>query len=524
MNTSLRCAVSITIISASAFAWGCAMVNPKPDYERAGKTISDATGSESYFRPDENDAGAIRVRELIQAGITCDEAVQICLINNPTLQAAFFEIGFARADVVQSGLFANPSLALQAAFPEGGGRSNIQSTFAQNIVDLWQIPIRKRSSERLLDAAILDVARQASQFAVDTRSAYFTAVAADLSLLIAKENVGIAEQLLEAAKARQQAGAVGELDVNLARGAVYSAELEMQRARLDDGTARRRLAILLGLTDIAENLHLATNALLPPLVELDAEQIVQIALSSRLDVQSLRMEAEAKRHRIDLEIAKILPEFSIGFYEERSDRRSLPGRKVFADTARASVAAGGLTAPEIQSRGQRNRERSQIIDNLLGPAFNLTLPIFDQNQAQIAKAQLAYQQIAMQLDALERAVIQAVRQGVDAARTARTVAEYFHEKMLPQTQANLDLSRQSYQAGRASLIVLLDAQRILLTTRRDAVVADRESAITRAELERLTARPLTTLLESGSPTSQPVVEAAPDIVKPPASTRQGVQP
>lgn len=524
MNTSFRCAVSIAVISASAFFCGCAVVKPKPDYDRAGKAISDATGSDSFFRPGEEDAGATVVRELLEGGIACDEAVQICLINNPTLQAAFLDIGLARADVVQSGLFSNPTLGLQAAFPEGGGRSNIQATFAQNIVDLWQIPIRKRSSQRLLDAAILDVARQASQLAVDTRSAYFTAVAADQALVIAKENVGIAEQLLDAAKARQQAGAVGELDVNLARGAVYSAGLEMQRARLDASTAKRRLAILLGLIEVAEDLQLARNSLLSPLAELDAEQIVQIALSSRLDVQAVRMEAEAKRHRIDLEIAKILPEFSIGFYEERTDSRALPGRKIPADTARASVAAGALTAPEIQSRGQRNRERSQIIDNLLGPSFSLTLPLFDQNQAQIAKARFAYQQSALQLDALERTVIQAVRQGVDAAQTARRVAEYFHEKMLPQAQSNLDLSRQSYQAGRASLIVLLDAQRILLATRRDAVVADRESAITRAELERLTARPINTLLESGSPTSQPASKGDSNVNEPAVPAQQGVEP
>jgi len=512
--------------AASAFLvmCGCAIVNPKPDYERAGRTISETTGAESFYRPDEHDAGAIKVRELLEAGITCDEAVQICLINNPTLRAAFFEIGFARADLVQSGLFSNPTLALSVAFPEGGGTSNIQATFAQNIVDLWQIPIRKRASQRLLDAAILEVARQASQLAVDTRSAFFTAVAADQASLIAKENVGIAEQLLEAANARQQAGAVGELDVNLARGAVYSSELEMQRARLDAGSARRRLATLLGLVEVADDLQLAGNSLLPPLVELDTEQIVRIALGNRLDIRGARMEADAKRHRIDLEVAKIIPDFSIGFYDERNESRALPGRKILADTARASVAAGTPTAPEIQSRGQRQQERSQEIKNILGPAFNLTLPLFDQNQAQIAKARFAYQQSALQLDALERTVIQAVRQGVDAAQTARSVAEYFHDKLLPQAQANLDLSRQSYQAGRASLIVLLDAQRILLATRRDAVVADRESAITRAELERLTARPISTLLESGSLNSPSVSEVVPSIIEPTARTLEGRQP
>lgn len=507
MASKSKCGIFSAVLSAILAPCGCAMVNPRPDYERAGKTIAEATGSESWFRPDENDAGAMRVRELLQEGITCDEAVQICLINNPTLQAAFFEIGFARADLVQSGLFSNPTLALSVAFPEGGGRSNIQATFAQNIVDLWQIPIRKRSSQRLLDAAILDVARQASQLAVDTRSAYFTAIAADQALLIAKENVAIAEQLLDAANARQKAGAVGELDVNLARGAVYGAELEMQRARLDASAAKRRFATLLGLTEIADTLQLASEALLPPMVELDAEMIVQIALSNRLDVQAVQMEAEAKLHRIKLEIAKIIPEFSIGVYNERNESRGIPGRNVLADTARASVAAGQLTAPEIESRGQRNLERSQKIDNIFGPAFNLTIPLFDQNQAQIAKARFAYQQSALQLEALQRLVIQSVRQGVDAAQTARRVADYFHEKMLPQTQSNLDLSRQSYQAGRASLIVLLDAQRILLATRRDAVVADRESAITWAELERLVSRPIAAIL--APPTTAPANASRP---------------
>lgn len=523
MNYKRHRAYIFVVIPVFSVAGGCATVNPKPDYERAGKTISDATGSDAWFEPGQEEVIRRKVSELLADGITSDDAVRIALINNPALAAAFFEIGLARADLVQSGLFANPTLALSVAFPEGGGRSNIQATFAQNIVDLWQIPIRKRAFERSLEAAILNVARQASQLAVDTRSAYFAAVAADQAASIARENVGIAEQLLDAAKARQQAGAVGELDVNLARGAVYSADLEMQRARLDASAARRRLATLLGLTDDAETLHLATTLVLRPKVELDAKKAVEIALRSRLDVRAVRMELQASRHRIDLEIAKILPEFSIGVYDERNERRALPGRNILADTARASIAAGGLTAPEIQSRGQRNQERSQEIDNIFGPAFSLTLPLFDQNQAQIAKARFAYEQRALQLDAIERDVIQAVRQGVDQAQTARSVAEYFHEKLLPQAQANLDLSRQSYQAGRASLIVLLDAQRILLGTRRDAIVADREAAVAMAELERLTARPLATLFDMLAPTSQPAAEAVGEDAEAPGSTVQGEQ-
>ena len=47
------------------------------------------------------------------------EAIQVCLLNNPGLQAAFLDIGMARADVVQSGLLSNPSLTALVRFPTG---------------------------------------------------------------------------------------------------------------------------------------------------------------------------------------------------------------------------------------------------------------------------------------------------------------------------------------------------------------------------------------------------------------------
>ncbi|MCC7316634.1 MAG: TolC family protein [Planctomycetes bacterium] len=481
-------------IGACSLICGCAAVNAAHDYARARQTIMDATGSSSVFEPEEAGAVTAAVSERIADGITTDEAVEICLLNNPSLQAAFLNVGIARADLVQSGLLSNPTLALSIAFPEGGGRSNIQATLAQSIVDLWQIPVRKRQAARSLDAAILDLARQAAQIAIDTKAAHYSAVAADQTLVIARENLQLAEQLLEAAQARQRAGAVGELDVNLVRGTLYSAELETQRARLESSTARRRLAILLGLTDVAQTLVLTTPISIETPTPLDAERITDLALASRLDVQASRQEIEANRARVDLEYRKIFPDISIGAYLERNERRALPGRNIAADTARASVAAGQLTAPEIQSRGQREQERSQEIDSIFGPAFNLTLPIFDQNQAQIAKARFSYEQALKQLEAIERSVIQQVRQGVDQAETARSVAEYFRGKLLPQAQSNLDLSRESYAAGRASLIVLLDAQRVLLATRRDAIAAERDRATALAELELVVSKPISAIL------------------------------
>lgn len=490
-----------------ALLCGCVAVNPDGDYSRARQAIMEATGTGSVFAPE--DAGSVEaaVAERMKEGVTLEEAVEICLINNPALQAAFLDVGIARADIVQSGLLANPTLALSVAFPEGGGRSNIQATFAQSIVEIWQIPVRRRAASRALDAAILELTRQASQAAVDTKSAYLSAVAAEQILAIAQENHQLAQQLLDVAEDRQKAGAVGALDVNLVRGTLYFAELETQRARLDSSTVRRRLATLLGLTADVRQLVLASAPSPSPLVQLVGPRIAALALAYRLDIQAARQETEACRARLALEFRKIVPDVALGAYLERTERRALPGRNVAADAARSSVAAGSLTAPEIESRGQRESERDKEIDAILGPAISLTLPVFDQNQAQIAKAEFAYEQSLRRLDALERKVVQQVSQGVDQAETARRTADFFRDKLLPQAQSNLDLSRESYKAGRSSLIVLLDAQRVLLSTRRDAIAAQRDSAIALAELERLVSRPLSSIHEA--PPAMPAADEVP---------------
>ena len=492
-------ALLCVFITVTGSLGGCASVRPEADYRRASRTIAEATGAATTTMPGDSRADTFNPLASLSDGLTADEAVQLGLLNNPRLLAAFHDIGIARAELVQSTLFSNPTLAMSIAFPEGGGLSNIQATFAQNIVDLWQIPIRQRAADRALDAEIMLVAQRAVDLANETRSAYFTAVAADQAVTISEENVRLATQLLEVAQARQAAGTVGELDVNLARGTLYGTELDLQRAKLDARSARRRLATPLGLTRPIDDVALTTPLAADQLNIAATDAVLEIALANRPDIRAAREISERRYSQFRLEYLKIFPDVSVGFYDERNEARSLPGRRIPANTARASVAAGQPAAPEIQSRGQRQQERSQEISNIFGPAFNLTLPVFDQNQAQIAKARLSYEQSLAELDALERSAVQQVRQAVDQTQTTLKVARYYREKLLPQANANLDLSRRSYEVGRSSIIVLLDAQRVLLSARREAIAADRDFSISIAELERVAARPYSAL--AGTTTS-----------------------
>ena len=99
--------IGLWLLGGASLA-GCATVDPRLDYARLGRQVTEATGQERVYQPEDDDLIPGLVEELLREGITAGEAAQICLLNNPTLQAALMDIGMARADVVQSGLLSNP--------------------------------------------------------------------------------------------------------------------------------------------------------------------------------------------------------------------------------------------------------------------------------------------------------------------------------------------------------------------------------------------------------------------------------
>lgn len=489
--------------AASLLAGGCATVNPKPDYDRVDRHVESVVGQPLSYRPGDEPAVRSMTTKLLEDGLTAQEAVQIALLNNPKVWAGLLRTGMARAEVVQAGLFTNPTVGVLLRFPEAGGLADLEFGLAQNIADLWMIPARTRAAERDLDRSILETARETAAIANDTKVAYYNAVAAHRALEISRENLGLVEQLLRITEARLEAGAVGSLDVNLVRGLVLRAGVEERNARLSAATSRRALATLLGLDSPAEDLRLVDPLPAPIETTLEAERLVEVARDARLDLRAARDAVSAAEARVELEYVKVFQNVELSFELERNARRALPGRDIAADTARASIANGALTAPDIESRGQRRLARSQEIEAILGPGLSVTLPIFDQNQAQIAKAKLAMQEADALLASLLRTVSQETREAADRATTAWGVARLYEQEVLPQAQTTLELSQSAYQAGQTAILNVIDAQRSLLETRQAYVAALQSAAGAMVDLERATARPATFLLQASGAATQP---------------------
>ena len=475
------------------FLAGCSQVEPQPDFARARQLITERTGVDAVYDPDGPLLTEKELHTLLADGLTLDEALCVALLNNRQLHAEFMSIGIAKADWVQGGLLANPTLGFSAQFPEGGGRSNIQAAIAQSIVDLWRIPRRKKVAQAKLDETILRIAHVAAQLATQTKNAYSQAVAADELLTLGRKNLELVSKSYEAVKAQREAGIASMLDENLARGQVLSAELGVRNARLAAANAKRRLAQLLSIGRNVDDVALSDR--LPDTFDHSRwtsglpDKLIELARNSRLDLRALENAVQARLAEIGVEKLEVFPDVTLGIAFERVERRAQPGRDIAADFARASIANGALTIPEIQSPRERRASESEEIDAILGPSLDLTLPIFDQNQAQIARAEYLHLLDLKAYEDLYIRIAQDIRMATDDALTAFRNAAYYRDELVPQAAQNLEFATASYSSGRTNILTLIEAQRVSLQVQRGYIEVRLEASTAMSDLEQAVGMP-----------------------------------
>jgi len=448
----------LAVLAASA----CVAVDPTPDYDRAKERVEAATGEEVLYAPGDEEATRSRVQALLLGGLTAQEAVQVALLNNRDLQEALFEIGIARADVVQAGLLSNPSLDVVVRLPLDGGSTNTEGGLLFNLIELWQLPARKRLATSQLERSVYEVAHMAAGLAARAKSAYFAAVAAREAEAVAEENLATARTFVDLTLERQSAGAATQVDVNAARSQLLEQEVTARLARFSALEARRQLALVLGLEESPTEVQIAERLADPPAWSLDLEDLLARARQHRLDLHAAARQVEAAESELELE------------------RRSL---------LRSAGAGVGFEA-EGSARA-------------IGPGVELQIPIFDQNQAQIAKAAFRLGQARRRLEGLTTAAMQEVRGAHARYSLSQDTVRLFQEELLPLRESSLDLAREAFAAGKTGFLSVLEAQEQLLTARRDFV--GHLETLVRAipDLEAACGQPLQLLLPPDAPDQHP---------------------
>lgn len=381
----------------------------------------------------------------VSAGLTLEQALAEAESRSPDLEAATAAVEAARGRLRQAGFRTNPELSIEVEdFAGTGPYSGFDGTETTVSVN-QRLDFSGRRTARVgvgraeLEAAMLRLAIARADLKLAVRQQFATAVAARDRLRLARETLARAQELARIAGELVEAGREPPLRALRASSAAAQADAEVRAAEAEEMAARQTLAALLGAdTPPAEVIG---SGDLEPGPTVTAEQTLDVRLA---DVERLVSEAALQRERT---LGRLDP-------------------------------AVGIGVRRIEETG----------DQALMATFSVPLPVFDRNQGNITAAGAEVRGAAARragVLARARAQIGSAAASFAAAQARVTALE---ANAMPQAQEALRLAQLSYQAGRVSLLELLDAQDAFATAQADLINARRAQAEAAAVLDRAAAQ------------------------------------
>jgi cobalt-zinc-cadmium efflux system outer membrane protein len=404
------------------------------EWKRFQETVRDRADQDPLWEKSAEDRGAIEkeVDELLSDGLTRKEAARIALLNNRTLQSAFEELGISKSDLVQAGFFSNPSLGAVFRFLiSSGSGTNIDGDLFFPISDLWQIPLRKKAATAQMEATILRVGQMVLDTAAEAKRAYDAVHYFSEATGETEEILRRFKEIQDQAVIRRDFGFMSDLDIYLTQAMVVEAEMELMRFRSEQAIAKSRLNRILALSPAQVGYEIRDGWIEKPVRLPHPAEAVEYALDHRLDIQMARFHVRQEEKNLELEQARILRHINLGVSYER-------------DPDGAEV---------------------------LGPGFDIQLPIFDQNQAQIAKAQYRIRQARKSLQALEGQVREEVTSDLERIHLRQTRIQSFRGKIIPLREKAIEYAERWVNAMQVNRLYLLEAQKGLFQSRREYLEA-----------------------------------------------------
>ncbi len=374
---------------------------------------------------------SVPVSEGAQA-IPLEEALRRAERDHPEVLTAGAELAIAEGEVVTARTLPyNPDLSIDVGrktdrAPSGASGSGGQE-YGVALGQTIEIP-GKRSKRVSAAEARVDAARARLEWArhvvrAGVRRTYFLTLAARERVRSAREAEAVSEELKAFARERLQMGAGTQLEYNVAaasagraRGERLAAERRHRQARVDLAAASAAPA---GEdTEAAGDLPQFTGS------AASEAEVVARALALRPDLRALQRERAAAQ--ADVRVARAL-----------------------------AVPDPTLSA----SYGRAPDEKSLLF------GITVTLPAFNRNQGGRAVARALESRAIVAERAATQAVEREARAAFAAYRTALDAVQAFDREVVDRLAENLELARESFRAGKISLLEFNLVRRDFVETR-----------------------------------------------------------
>jgi len=382
--------------------------------------------------------------------------------NNPALAAQSYGERAAEALIEQAGLRPNPTLDVTAENFLGTG--NVQGVRSlETTVQASQTFERGGKRDRRVALASRERETAAKEFAVRRAEvlaasavAYVETLAAQERLALAEEPLTLARETLAVVDARVKEGAASPAESARARASLASAQGEFARAQAALSSARASLAAMWG--GRAEEVGMLSGKIFVP-ETLPGEEVflAQIARHPRFEFQQAVI--EGRRASLELEKAQAAQDVTVG-----------GGVRFLREGTDAAFVAG----------------------------VSIPLPVRNKNQGNIRAARETLSGAEQSMRAVEAELRANVTAAWQELAAAHTTAQTLRRDALPATEEAYAVVRRAYEEGQLPLIDVLDAQRALVSLRREILDAESAYAVALTRVEGLTnpAFTLTTALVS----------------------------
>jgi len=354
--------------------------------------------------------------------LTLQQALSRAAAANPRLAAAGFDVGIADGRRRQAGAVPNPEASVEVDNILGSGayrgtRSAETTLQLSQLIELGG----KRQARIAAGLAETDGAiwqREAERLAVlsDTATAFVSVLGAQRRVQIIDEQVMALDRLTPELRRRVEAGASSPAEISRAQVATDLLRVEGLRARTSLATERRELAVLMG--DSSPTFASVTGQFAstgrPP-----SFQSLLAAINS--NPQLIRWTAVRAQREAELLTARLKP---------IPDLRVSAGWRHYNDTGDSAVRLG----------------------------ISVPLPVWDQNQGDIAAANETLRKTRAEREINKAALIGVAGRAYDAATGALAELSLLRSSVLPNSRKAADAVNEGYVQGRFTLLDLLDAQ------------------------------------------------------------------
>lgn len=360
-----------------------------------------------------------QVSALLQAPLSQEDAVQVALLNNAQLQADFYDLQLAEANVVQAGRLPNPSFSM--LYARTSGDYTIEQTVTMNIFALFTMgkatTIERKRFTVVQNGMVLKVLNLARQ----TRNAYIYALAA-------KQNVDYLNQVNDSAhatytlaKRMREAGNWSTLDEGREQSFYTETALELMRAQNQCLQAEEHLTSLLGLSH-PKAFTLPARLSDLPKTEADLKQIQADDFSKRLDLQQIQANTEALAQELGLtKTTRLINMLEVGPARLLEGRRGDPVKR--------------------------------------GLELRFELPIFDWGTARVKRAEATYEQAMLSASNQAIKAASQVRAQYNQYETSYEIAKRYRDEIVPLRKKILDESLLRYNGMLMSPFELMSAAR-----------------------------------------------------------------